>query len=135
MGWWNTGCRFIANLTSEDIVVVDQESPGTHPWGGQLYLHAGDSVDWFGTIFPWCGNANEIKTKAFLFTRSPRSTSVRTDLFYMFQHWPSNIIFFTPFSGGNPSFPGAMPPGAPPTPTRNLNVVINSSFLPFTTPV
>jgi hypothetical protein len=34
-----------------------------------------------------------------LFTRDPRGAKI--GMFYMFQHWPSNIVFFTPFSGGD----------------------------------
>jgi hypothetical protein len=118
MAWHNTGCLWIYNFTNEDFAAQDLEEPSLN-----IYIQATSEQTWGGTIFPWCANATEIRDKAFLFRRLPRSTN--EFMFYMFQKWPADdTIHWARYAGGNPNFEAATYAGA--QRSSNVNVFIES---------
>jgi hypothetical protein len=109
MGWHNTGCRTISNFATTPVRITDQEDGRTITVPALTM-----GFNWGGTIFPWCANAAEVRTKAFLFQSVSVSTGGQmvTGRVYMYQLWPrshpsgGDRVFSTLFAGGNPSFPG-----------------------------
>jgi hypothetical protein len=105
MGWHNTGCNVVHNLTSEAWNVRKEENKNE-----TFYVGPKEARSWEGTIFPWCANSDEIRLKAFLFFRGLVGG---TPVFYMFQKWPHNdTIYWTFYNNGVPSFEQAKFGGA-----------------------
>lgn len=85
---WNTGLNKLRNATSGSIYFVDQEDTDFN-----FTLNSGGLMS-FGPVFPWCDNSLEVSRKAFRVHRGTDATG--PILFYMFQYFRDDIVYFIP---------------------------------------
>ena len=97
---WNTGCCDLHNNTGIHMCCMDAE--GGEGTAGPKDLPAGSTVSWgCHTIFPWCINSQEIRTKAFRFYETPLPSSLaarrnlfaRPPAFYLFQAYRDDQVY------------------------------------------
>lgn len=93
---WNTGCRSIVSHLPFDTTVRDEED--NHWWH---YIPPNATVDFNGIIFPWCSNTSEVRTKAFAFYSGTPQELRQPPLFYTFQNYYDNRIYWVEASSHN----------------------------------
>jgi len=125
VGWHNTGCLVIHNRSSDRYNVVC----GEHPWR-RVAFGPGGEKSFDSEKFPWCANAFEIRTKAFLFFKGALEGG--TAMFSMFQTYPGTCIDWTPYSGGTPSFENRRFAGA--SGASYVDVIIQADDTPRAVP-
>lgn len=85
---WNTGCNFVANDTTGAVYILDGEDTGY-----SLNIPQQKIVNFNGVIFPWCNRSEEIVNKAFRVYQGNNDKG--TLLFYMFQNYDDNMVYYS----------------------------------------
>jgi hypothetical protein len=92
---WNTGCNNIGNGLKFGINILDGEDQKL-----AITVPALQSADWRSTIFPWCVNAQEVKSKAFRVANIELGTT--RPFLYLFQDYRTHRICWSLVKHANP---------------------------------
>jgi hypothetical protein len=94
-----TGCRTVYNWTQSDCLVIKLESPDRKLFISQVAV----SRSFEGEAVPWCEDAEQIVSKAFVFFRNAHRDGGGFGMFYVFQDREGQVCW-TPYLDGNPSY-------------------------------
>jgi hypothetical protein len=89
----------VYNNTNQPFLIVKGEWPST-----TLFIPANANRTFNGEGFPWCDRSEQVRDRAFRFFQNSTPSGGGTGVFYVFQDYPSETIFWTLFNGGAPSY-------------------------------